>query len=74
MFAISKALTNLTFIGHVQQVRHWTQIEINHTYKLINACNSIDYHQRNEPVENWDRVKYRQINKHPDKSTVTNSY
>ena len=40
----------------------------------MNACNRINDHQQNKPVEKWDILKRRQINKLPKKFTITNSY
>ena len=62
------------FVGHSQEVRHQTEIKINHTYKLINVRNIINSHQWNKPIENWDRTKSCQINKRPKKGDITKSY
>ena len=70
MLLIAKILTNVTFVGHDQPVRHQTRIRINHTCNLIKACKSIKSHQRNTPVEYWDRVKSRKLNKHPKKGAM----
>ena len=67
-------LTNVTFVGPNQHVRNQTRLKTNHTCKLKNAYNSINAHQRNEPVENWDRMKYFQINKLPKKGNIPKSY
>ena len=66
---ISKNLTNVTLVYHAQEVRHQTQNKNKCTRKSIN----INDHQRNEPVEHWDRMKFHQINKHPNKGSRTKS-
>ena len=63
-------LPNVTFVGHAQQVIHQTRIKINHTCKVIKACNLINSHQHNKPVENWYRVKNSQINNFLYKGTI----
>ena len=52
MIVIAKTLTVIPFVDHTQQVRHQTRIKSNHKYILINACNIINAHQWNKPVEN----------------------
>ena len=74
MLVVDKTFTRVTFIDHAQQFIHQKRDKINHTCKLINAYNIINSCQQNEPVENWDRVKYHQINTHPKKGTITSSY
>ena len=71
---IAKNLTNVTFLCYSQPVRNQSKIKNNHKCNLINACNIIYAFQQNKPVENWDRVKYCQQNKFPNKMTITNSY
>ena len=66
-------LTDVTFVGHNQPVRNQPQIKSNYTYNLINTCNIINYSQGNKPVKNWYRVKYRPLNRRPNKGTITNS-
>ena len=53
MFVRAETLSNVTFVGHDQQVRHQTWIKNKQTFKWSNACNRIKAHQQNEPVENW---------------------
>ena len=67
MLVTTKTLTSVAFMGHDQQFRHQTRIKRNHPCILINACNSINAHQRNKPVENWDRVKFSEVNELPNK-------
>ena len=74
MLVLSETFTNVTFVGQDQQVRRQPRIKSNHTCILINACNSINDNQRNKPVQNWDIVKYHQLNKRPKKGTITKSY
>ena len=74
MIVIDKTSTNVTFEGHSEKVRHQTRIKNKHTGKWINACNIINYQQRNEPVKNRDRVKRIQINKCTKNKTITKSY
>ena len=66
-------LATATFIYRTQQVRYKMRINNKHTCKLINAFNSMDGYKLNETVQNWDRVKPHQINKHPNKDTTTKS-
>ena len=63
-------LTNVTFVGHTQRVRQQKLIKSNNTCNLTNTCNSIKYHQRNEPSENWDIGTSCEINKHPKNETI----
>ena len=73
MIIIAETLTNVTSVDHDQYVRQQTLIKTNNTYNLIQACYSINAHQRNTPVENWDRVKYCWIKKRPKKGTMAKS-
>ena len=52
MIIIAETLTNVTSVDHDQYVRQQTLIKTNNTYNLIQACYSINAHQRNTPVEN----------------------
>ena len=60
-------LTNVTFGGHAWKVKQQTKIKSNQQCILLNTCNSINSHQQNKPVENWDGVKSHQLNKLPKK-------
>ena len=51
-----------------------TPIISNHKWIIINAWNSINAHQQNKPVENWDRVNYCQLNKRQKKGTIKKSF
>ena len=74
MLVISEALININFVGHGQLVRHQTRVKMNNTCNLINTYNSINCNENNKPVENRDRVKSYQLNKHLKKGTTTKSY
>ena len=51
----------MIYVGYNQQVRHQTRIKINHTWNVINVCNSINDCQQNKPVEietEWNLAKW----------------
>ena len=60
-------LTNVTFVGRTPTGEKPNTDEKVNTRKLLNACNSINDHQLNEPVENRFGMKFRQLNKRPNK-------
>ena len=64
---IARTSTNITLVGHAQQVRPKTKIKSHHTFILKNTSKSINAHKWNKTIENWDKVKYSQLYKHPNK-------